>query len=217
MKNTSLWIRTAIIIAITLAGIYLVIGPRGRTPNASDLTWQGIKDNLANNINLGLDLKGGSHLVMRVKTDDYLKTMTENNAQAALTAAQDAQLPVAGNSIVAENGRYSISLELSDPSQVDAVAEAVKKKVDVANWTQSTSGNTGTWTLPSNIQTVLKTQAGDQALKIKEGAASMLLASRNRRCSGMVRNLRGKYCFRCPASTIPNASRNSSVTKRNSL
>ena len=168
MKNTSLWIRTAIIIAITLAGIYLVIGPRGRTPNASDLTWQGIKDNLANNINLGLDLKGGSHLVMRVKTDDYLKTMTENNAQAALTAAQDAQLPVAGNSIVAENGRYSISLELSDPSQVDAVAEAVKKKVDVANWTQSTSGNTVTWTLPSNIQTVLKTQAVDQALKIIE-------------------------------------------------
>jgi Preprotein translocase subunit SecD len=46
---------------------------------------------LAENINLGLDLRGGSHLVMRVKTDDYLKTLTENNAQAALTAAQDAK------------------------------------------------------------------------------------------------------------------------------
>src|SRR6187549_449650 len=103
MKNTGLWIRTIIILAITVAGIYLVFGPR-RTPTASDFTWQGIKNNLAENINLGLDLRGGSHLVMRVKTDDYLKTLTENNAQAALTAAQDAKLPVSGSSVNAANG-----------------------------------------------------------------------------------------------------------------
>src|SRR4051812_35643522 len=78
MNNTSLWIRTGIIVAITVAGIYLVFGPR-HAPTAADFTWQGIKDNLASNINLGLDLKGGSHLVMRVKTDDYLKTLTEGN------------------------------------------------------------------------------------------------------------------------------------------
>ena len=75
MKNTGLWLRTALIIAITLIGIYLVFGPR-RVPTASDFTWQGIKSNLEQNINLGLDLKGGSHLVMRVKADEYLKTLT---------------------------------------------------------------------------------------------------------------------------------------------
>ncbi len=75
MKNTSLWIRTAIIIAITLIGIYFVFGPR-RLPTGADFTWQGIKNNLAENINLGLDLKGGTHLVMRVNTEDYLKTLT---------------------------------------------------------------------------------------------------------------------------------------------
>src|SRR6187431_724062 len=116
MKNTGLWIRTAIIIAITLAGVYLVFGPR-RAPSAADFTWQGIKDNLSQNINLGLDLKGGSHLVMRVKTDDYLKKLAENNAQAALTTAQDAKLPVANNTIIAENGNYSVALNLTDPSQ----------------------------------------------------------------------------------------------------
>jgi len=67
MNRTGLWIRTGVIIAITLIGIYLVFGPR-HAPSASDFTWAGIKNNLANNINLGLDLKGGSHLVMRVKT-----------------------------------------------------------------------------------------------------------------------------------------------------
>ena len=165
MQNNSLWIRTVLIIVVTLAGIYLVFGPR-RAPTSADFTWNGIKANLAQNINLGLDLRGGSHLVMRVKTDEYLKTLTENNAQAALTAAQDAKLPVVGNSIVAEDGTYSISLQLGDPAQAQAVIDEVKKKVDLVNWTEETSGDSITWSLPSNIQTVLKDQAVEQALKI---------------------------------------------------
>jgi preprotein translocase subunit SecD len=167
MKNNSLWIRAAVILVVTLVGIYLVIGPR-RSLNKGDFTWQGIKQNLADNINLGLDLKGGSHLVMRVKTDDYLKTLTENNAQAALTAAQDAKLPVAGNTIVTEKGTYSIGIEVTDAAQTQAVIDEVRKKVDFVNWSESTSGNTVSWSLPSNIQTVLKNQAVEQALKIIE-------------------------------------------------
>src|SRR5215204_7329692 len=100
MKNSSLKIRTIVIVAVTLLGIYLCIGPRG-TLTKADFSLAGIKQNLEENISLGLDLKGGSHLVMRVKTDEYLKALTENNAQAALTAAQDAQLPVTGNSVQA--------------------------------------------------------------------------------------------------------------------
>src|SRR5215213_7995500 len=135
MKNSSLWIRTVIILAITLIGIYVVLGPR-RVPTGSDFTWSGIKQNLSDNINLGLDLKGGSHLVMRVKTDDYLKTLTENNAQAALTAAKDAKdadgnpLPVKDSSVVAENGNYVVTLNLNDASKSQAVIDEVKKKVD---------------------------------------------------------------------------------------
>ena len=171
MNKSSLWIRTAIIIAITLIGIYLVFGPRGSV-TASAFTWQGIKENLAKNINLGLDLRGGSHLVMRVKTDDYLKTLTENNAQAAVTAAKEARddngnpFAVGDVSNVAENGNYSITLNVGDASQIDAIVSAVKKKVDFNNWTESKSGNAVTWTLPAQQQGILKTQAVDQALKI---------------------------------------------------
>jgi preprotein translocase subunit SecD len=167
MKNTGLWIRTGIILAITLVGIYLVFGPR-RVPNSHDFTWQGVKDNLAANINLGLDLRGGSHLSMRVKTDEYLQKLTENDAQAALTAAQDAKLPVTDNSVVAANGSYSFALNLTDPAQADAIVEAVKKKVDLSSWVQSTSGNAITWSLPVQAQNVLKDQATEQALKIIE-------------------------------------------------
>lgn len=167
MKNTGLWFRTAIIIVITLIGIYLVFGPR-RAPNAEDFTWQGIKTNLAQNINLGLDLKGGSHLVMRVKTDDYLKTLTENTAQGVLTAAQNAKLPVTDSSVTAANGNYSFAINLSDASQAQAVVDEVKTKVDLVNWTQSQSASAVTWSLPAQIQALLKRQAVDQALKIVE-------------------------------------------------
>ena len=165
MKRSTLWIRTVIVLGITLIGIYLVFGPR-HTPTAHDFTWAGIKENLANNINLGLDLRGGSHLVLRVKTDEYLKGLTENNAQAAFSAAQDLKLPVTGSSVVAANGNYVVTLELSDPSQAETVAEEVKKKVDFFNWSQDVSGNTLTWSLPSNVQTILKGQAVEQALNI---------------------------------------------------
>ncbi len=156
-----------ITLVITLLGIYLVFGPR-RVPTGADFTWTGIKANLAQNINLGLDLKGGSHLVMRVKTDEYLKTLTENNAQAAETAAREAQLPVSGSSVEAAGSTYSVTLNLGEGAQAPAVAEEVKKKVDFLNWTESTTANSITWSLPSTNQTLLKNQAVEQAIKIIE-------------------------------------------------
>jgi preprotein translocase subunit SecD len=171
MKNSSLWIRTAIIIAITLVGIYIVFGPRGAV-TANSFTWQGIKDNLANNINLGLDLKGGSHLVMHVKTDEYLKTLTENSTQGAETAAREAKdengapIPFGSVTHVAENGNYSVTLNVPDASKRDAVVNAVKQKVDFVNWTESKTDTSVTWTLPAQVQEVLKNQAVEQAMKI---------------------------------------------------
>lgn len=173
MKNTGLWIRTAIIIVITLIGIYLVFGPR-TTPTSNDFTWAGIKKNLSQNINLGLDLRGGSHLVMRVKTDDYLKTLTENNNQAALNAAKEARdangaaFPVTDSSYVAENGKYEVTLNMSDASQAQALIDEVKKKVDFSQWGSgpTISGNSITWSLPTQAQATMKDQAVEQALKI---------------------------------------------------
>ena len=174
MKNRGLWIRTAIIVVILLGGIYLVFGPR-RAPNGSDFTWQGIKDNLAQNVHLGLDLKGGSHLLMRVKVEEYLKKLTENNREAALNAAKDAKdadgnpLPVTDASSVAENGTYQINLNVTDPSKDQEIIDAINKKVDLRDWSQSTSGNTISWSLSSQTQTKLGDSAVDQALKIIDG------------------------------------------------
>ena len=170
MKNTGLWIRTAIIIVITLVGAYIVFGPRNSF-TAEDFSWSGIKKNLAQNINLGLDLKGGSYLEMRVKTDEYLQTVTKTNKDAALTAAKDAQLPVGEATYVAANKVYQVSLNVTDATKIPEVIEAVKKKVDFVNaggtgWSESTNGNTITWSLPVQAQKILSQQAVDQVLKI---------------------------------------------------
>jgi hypothetical protein len=144
-------------------------------PTGNDFTWSGIKQNLSDNINLGLDLKGGSHLVMRVKTDEYLKTLTENNAQAALTAAKEARdadgnpLPATDVSSVAENGNYSVKLNLSDASKAETVIEEVKKKVDFGQWDQpSTSGNSITWNLGARAHQRVRRQRADAATPRRE-------------------------------------------------
>ena len=167
MKNSSLWIRTVIIIVITVVAIIMVFGPRGSV-SSKDFTWEGIKGNLANNINLGLDLKGGSHLLMRVKIDDYLKTVTTNNKDAALNAAKEVGLPVGEGSIVAEKDNYQVTLNVTDAAKTQEVIEAVKKKVDFTNWTESVNGSTINWSLPAQIQKVMGEQAVEQALRIIE-------------------------------------------------
>jgi preprotein translocase subunit SecD len=68
MKKKNLLTRVIIIALVTISGLYLVIGPRNHRPTLSDFKWSGIKATLKNNIHLGLDLQGGSQLVMRVKT-----------------------------------------------------------------------------------------------------------------------------------------------------
>jgi preprotein translocase subunit SecD len=166
MKKRNLLQRIILIVVITLVGIYVVIGPR-RRPTLHDFTWSGIKATLATNIHLGLDLKGGSHLVMRVKTDEVLKNLTLTDAAAIEVAAKEAGLPV--KEVRTETaGNYRITLEATDPAKLTEIEEAAKKKVDTSLWTSSISGNTITWTLPISAQTTLAEQATEQAQRIIE-------------------------------------------------
>ena len=165
MKKKNLLQRSIIIGIVTLLGVYIVIGPR-RRPTLHDFTWSGIKNTLATNIHLGLDLKGGSHLVMRVKTDEFLKTLTQTNANAIQTAAKDAGFAIKDVRAETTGGNYQITLEALDASKLAEIQEAVKKKVDLSDWSISTSGNTITWTLTATAQRNLAEQATDQADRI---------------------------------------------------
>lgn len=166
MKKKNLLQRTIIIAVVTLIGIYLVIGPR-RRPTLHDFTWSGIRQTLATNIHLGLDLKGGTHLVMRVKTDDVFKNLTLADSNAAEKATKDAGLPVKSVKGETAGGNYRIVLEATDPSKLTEIEEAVRKKIS-PDWTASTSGNTIVWTLSFPAQSTIAEQATEQAQRIIE-------------------------------------------------
>ncbi|HEY3026383.1 MAG TPA: protein translocase subunit SecD [Pyrinomonadaceae bacterium] len=171
MKKKNLLQRSIIIAIVTLVGIYIVIGPRGRRPHLNDFTPTGIKNTLAQNIKLGLDLKGGTHLVMRVKTDEYLKRLTEDNAIAAQNAAKDAGFEIKESHAETAGGNYRVTLTVADPAKVSEIKDAIEKKTDLserAGWSYSPSGPTMTWSLTSAAQRTLADQATEQALKIIE-------------------------------------------------
>ncbi|OLE54414.1 MAG: protein-export membrane protein SecD [Acidobacteria bacterium 13_1_20CM_3_53_8] len=167
MKKKNLLQRAIIIAVVTLLGLYIVVGPRHR-PTAQDFTWNGIKKTLGENIRLGLDLKGGSHLVMRVKVEEFLKTLTENNALAVQNAAKAQNFPIKEARADISGGNYRVVLEVTDPSKISDIQSEVEKKVDLSGWTASASGNTVTWTLTPTAERTLTEQATDQAQKIIE-------------------------------------------------
>ncbi|MDX6384635.1 MAG: preprotein translocase subunit SecD [Blastocatellia bacterium] len=171
MKKRNLLQRAIIIGIVTLVGFYVVIGPHGRRPHGRDFTWTGIKANLAQNIHLGLDLKGGSHLVMRVKVDEYLKRLTEDSANAAQTFAKEGGFDVKEARAETTGGNYRVILQVGDPSKAKEIRDLVEPKVDLRDttgWSYSASGNTLTWTLTGAAQRTMADSATEQALKIIE-------------------------------------------------
>src|SRR6266550_4570283 len=177
MKKRNLLQRAIIIGIVTVVGLYVVIGPHGRRPHFNDLKWSGIKANLTNNIRLGLDLKGGSHLVMRVKTEEYLKRLTEDNAVAAQNAAKEAGYEVKEAHADVAGNNYRVVLTPADPTKATEVREAVEKKVELgerSGWSFSASGNTITWSLSSTMQRTLADEATTQALRIIESRINAL-------------------------------------------
>ncbi|HKO62236.1 MAG TPA: protein translocase subunit SecD [Pyrinomonadaceae bacterium] len=167
MKKKNVLQRTIIIVIVTLLGIYIVIGPR-RRPNANDFTWSGLKANLAQNIKLGLDLKGGSHLVMRVKTEEFLKTLTESTAGAIRKAVEDAGQTVKDVRPEVASGSYRIVVDANDASQLSPIQDAVTQKLGLEEWSATTSGNSAIWTLSPTSQRGLSDQATEQAQRIIE-------------------------------------------------
>ncbi|HEV7905284.1 MAG TPA: protein translocase subunit SecD [Pyrinomonadaceae bacterium] len=165
--------RVIVIVIVTIACLYIVLGPRRRDaqgklqlPKASDFTAQGIKQTLRDNIRLGLDLKGGTQLVMQVQTDVYLKRLTENTAQAVESAAKTAGYNVQQVLPNVSNGDYQLTLTAADNSKLNEMRTELPKKVDLQNWTANISGNSVTWSLTSAAERALSDSAVEQAYRI---------------------------------------------------
>jgi preprotein translocase subunit SecD len=103
---------------------------------------------------------------MQVKTDTYLKTLTDNLAPAIESAAKAAGYNVQSVMPNASPGNYQVVLTAADASKVNEIRDELAKKIDLSYWTPTVSGNTVTWTLPQTAQRTLSDQAVDQAFRI---------------------------------------------------
>jgi preprotein translocase subunit SecD len=156
--------RVIIILIVTIVGLVIVFKPHHK-PGVRDFTsWSQIKQNLSENIHLGLDLRGGSHLVMQVQTNEVIQKVTQTTADAARSKLQEKNLPF-GNIDSSVPGR--VVIELSDPTRSSDIVKEVEADVG-SEWTVDEKGNAVTITLPDSKQNELRERATEQAKAIIE-------------------------------------------------
>jgi preprotein translocase subunit SecD len=160
--------RVIIIAIVTLLALAAILWPR-HTPTRKDLTAAGINNILRENINLGLDLRGGSHLVMQVQVQDYLRRLTENIYNGVQQAAREQGFDLKEARPEISGDTYRVVVVANDASKVSALRDELPRRVNDFNpndWTSSVSGSTVTWELNDRAKTELGNRATEDALKI---------------------------------------------------
>ncbi|MEW6129125.1 MAG: protein translocase subunit SecD [Acidobacteriota bacterium] len=163
--------RLIVIVLVTLASLYMVFLPHNRRPGVKDFTsWAQVKENLQNNIRLGLDLRGGSHLVMQVQTDDVIKGITNKNADVAKAK-------------LTEKGWPFNSLEATAVDTITVTVPDTAKNADIINeleqdfnnntpegrgWSASEKGNAIAFSLDGSVQNLERDRATELAKQIIE-------------------------------------------------
>lgn len=155
--------RTIIIAIVTLVGLYLVFMPHDRWPSIKDFTsWSQVKANLSKNIRLGLDLRGGTHLVMQVQTDDVIKLYTAKNVDAGRSKLKESNLPF--NEIKA-TAVDEITVTVPDTSKNSDIVRELEN-VFGSGWKYREVGNSIIFKFDQAAQNELRDQATEKALQI---------------------------------------------------
>src|SRR3954466_5832773 len=103
-------------------------------------------------LKLGLDLKGGVHLVLRVQTEDALRIETESEAERLREALRTRNIPVTN---VAATSSTEFRIE-GVPAEQDAAFKEVAVEADTNFNRASTVGGTYIFTMKPNVQSTLR-------------------------------------------------------------
>ena len=93
----NLMTKVGVILVVVLGCLFGIIGfPKFVGGVGIPLSVDQLKANLAHNIKLGLDLKGGSHLVLQVQVQDAAKTQADQAIEGLRDNTRTAGISVAG-------------------------------------------------------------------------------------------------------------------------
>jgi SecD/SecF fusion protein len=119
MSNPTRWRLCLVVFFILLSCFYLAPTLIAQLPS----WWKGALPQ--EKINLGLDLQGGSHLVLEVQTQAALESYLERAATQIEEALQAGDTPVKR---VARDGAARLRIVLYDPAAADVVEKLVREK-----------------------------------------------------------------------------------------
>jgi preprotein translocase subunit SecD len=165
--------RFLLIGGVTLIALYLLLGPvqlrdaSGRITAqaiAANFTPSRLRKNLAENIKLGLDLRGGSHLILQVQTDDAIRSITAGNLEKARSILQQAGIRFTTATSPAL-GR--IEIELEDSAQI----EDAKARITLdfgPGWTARNEGKRLIFEMKDEEARDIRERATEQAMRIIE-------------------------------------------------
>ena len=172
--KTNIKTRLILIIAILVVFVYGVFGvPHGLSGNALS---QGLVNSsfLRNGIHLGLDLKGGMHLILQVKVDEAVSAETDTDVASLQSDLQ-------------RNGINGATVSKPDANRVDFIQIAgvpAAHNDDVRSLLESSYssrfdiapgvGNTWTLTMKPTVESQAKQRALDQALEVIQSRTNTL-------------------------------------------
>ena len=156
--------RTIIILVVSIAALVIVFRPHHKPTSRDFTSWSQIKQNLSENIHLGLDLRGGSHLVLQVQTDEVIQKVTQRNAEVATAKLREGNLP-----FTAINGETpgKVAVDVPDTTKNSDIVRELENDFG-SDWTVTEKGNSITAALSETKQNELREKATEQALAIIE-------------------------------------------------
>jgi len=144
-------ISLATLVVFAVVGVYPLVAPSLKLPVPAALASMQLK--------LGLDLKGGVHLVLRVQTDDALRVETEGEMERLRDALTKASIVTTG---IATASPVAFKVDGVQPAQEQAFRQAA---TDIQTNFERSSGGAGAFvfTMKPNIQKQLRDEAVVQA------------------------------------------------------
>ena len=140
----------AVFVVFSALGVYPIVAERYGINRPAWL--------MAKRLKLGLDLKGGVHLVLRVKTDDALRLQTDQDSERLREALSKAAI----TATITTPDSTHIRVEGVPPAQ-DAAFRSAAAEIQTDFDRSAGSGGTYTFTMKPNIQVTLREEAVDQA------------------------------------------------------
>jgi preprotein translocase subunit SecD len=160
--SQKVWGRVGLIFAVLVASVaaYVASGVRRVKQDVTGATTPGLRDDLKNGIKLGLDLKGGIHLVLQVQTADAYKVEADD-AISRLNDENKAQS--LGLGAVNRTGPASFSVSVNENTDLDKLSDLVKR--NLPNWQYTRQGTEWSFSLTAPAQKSIADEAVQQAVE----------------------------------------------------